>query len=248
METTKSKEGKTAVILGVGPLEGVGGYLCINAAQQGLHVVIAGRSLEKLERVAESIRSNGGLATAIVCDATSESDVCQLISSTNEIGKIDLAIYNAGNNFNGDFLTMEADFFEKCWRVCTLGGFLFSREVLKVMKPNTSGTLIFTGASASMRGKPFFAPFTAAKAGLRALAQSLAREFQPQGIHIGHVVIDGGIAGDRIIKGVPKFAEMAGEDGLIGLQGIADAYMYLYHQPKTAWSHELDLRTYKEKF
>ncbi len=138
------------------------------------------------------------------------------------------AIYNAGNNFNGVFLTMEADFFEKCWRVCTFGGFLFSREVLKVMQANGTGTLIFTGASASMRGKPFFAPFTAAKAGLRAKAQSLARGLQQQGIHGAHVVRDGGIAGDKIIKGLPKFAEMAGEDGLIGLQGIADAYLYTF--------------------
>jgi len=248
MEPIGNREGRTAVILGVGPLEGVGGYLCINAAEQGLHVVVAGRTLGKLERVAEFIRLKGGEATAIVCDATSESDVCQLIKASNEIGAIDLAIYNAGNNFNGDFLTMEADFFEKCWRVCTFGGFLFSREVLKVMKPNGTGTFIFTGASASMRGKPFFAPFTAAKAGLRAMAQSLAREFQPQGIHVAHVVIDGGIAGDKIIKGLPKFAKMAGEDGLVGLQGIADAYMYLYKQAKTAWTHELDLRTYKENF
>ncbi len=93
-----------------------------------------------------------------------------------------------------------------------------------------------------------FAPFTAAKAGLRAMAQSLAREFQPRGIHVGHVVIDGGIAGDKIIKGVPQFAERVGEDGLISLDGIAQAFMYLYKQPRTAWTHEIDLRTYKENF
>jgi NAD(P)-dependent dehydrogenase (short-subunit alcohol dehydrogenase family) len=143
---------------------------------------------------------------------------------------------------------MEADLFEKAWRVCTLGGFLFARESLKAMRPRERGTLIFTGASASMRGKPMFAPFTAAKAGLRAMAQSLAREFQPRGIHVGHVVIDGGIAGDKIIKGVPQFAERVGEDGLISLDGIAQAFMYLYKQPRTAWTHEIDLRTYKENF
>ena len=116
------------------------------------------------------------------------------------------------------------------------------------MQPRCAGTLLFTGASASMRGKPQFAPFTAAKAGLRAMAQSLAREFQPQGIHVAHIVIDGGIAGEKIIKGLPRFAERAGEDGLVSLNGIAQAYMYLYQQPKTAWSHELDLRTFKETF
>ena len=116
------------------------------------------------------------------------------------------------------------------------------------MLERESGTLIFTGASASMRGKPNFAAFTAAKAGLRAMAQSLAREFQPQGIHLGHIVIDGGIMGEKVVTAYPKFAAMAGEDGLIGLTGIADAYMYLYRQPKTAWTLELDLRTYKEDF
>ncbi len=239
---------KTAIILGVGPQNGVGGYLCDFAAKEGLHVVVAGRSFDKLSLIAETIKASGGQATPMVCDATSEEDICKLIANSEQLGPVDLAIYNAGNNFNGDFLSMEADFFEKCWRVCTFGGFLFSREVLKVMQQRKTGCLLFTGASASMRGKPRFAPFTAAKAGLRAMAQSLAREFQPQGIHVGHVVIDGGIAGDKIIKGIPQFAERAGEDGLVGLEGIASAYMYLYKQPKTAWTHELDLRTFKENF
>ncbi len=239
---------KTAIIIGVGPFEGVGGYLCDYAAKQGLHVIAAGRTQNKLDAVVSQVKANGGQATAIVCDATVEAEVIDLVRQAEAIGPVDLAVYNAGNNFNGDFLTMEAAFFEKCWRVCTLGGFLFARETLKVMQDRQAGTLLFTGASASMRGKPRFAPFTAAKAGLRAMAQSLAREFQPQGIHVAHVVIDGGIAGEKIIKGVPRFAEQAGEDGLVSLHGIAQAYMYLYQQPKTAWSHELDLRTFKENF
>ena len=111
-----------------------------------------------------------------------------------------------------------------------------------------AGTLIFTGASASMRGKPFFAPFTAAKAGLRALAQSLAREFGPKGVHVGHVVIDGGIHGEKVITGVPEFAKRLGPDGLIGLEGLADIYQMLHSQPRNAWSHEIDVRTHKEVF
>ena len=239
---------KTAIILGVGPFEGVGGHLCDHAAKLGLHVIAAGRTASKLDTVVSQVKANGGQATAVVCDATTEADVIALVRRAEAIGPIDLAIYNAGNNFNGDFLSMTAEFFERCWRVCTLGGFLFARETLKVMQPRGAGTLLFTGASASMRGKPQFAPFTAAKAGLRAMAQSLAREFQPQGIHVAHIVIDGGIAGEKIIKGLPRFAERAGEDGLVSLNGIAEAYMYLYQQPKTAWSHELDLRTFKETF
>jgi len=239
---------KTAIVLGVGPFEGVGGYLCDHAAREGLHAIVAGRTLEKCERVAEKLRAEGHQATAIACDATDESAVMALVTAAEKIGPIDLAIYNAGNNHNGDFLSMEADYFEKAWRVCTLGGFLFSRECLKVMKPRGSGTLLFTGASASMRGRPNFAPFTAAKAGLRAMVQSIAKEFQPQGIHIAHIVIDGGIAGEKIIENVPQFVERVGVDGLVDLTGIAQSYLFLYRQPKTAWTHELDLRTFKESF
>ncbi|MBD3647314.1 MAG: SDR family NAD(P)-dependent oxidoreductase [Pseudomonadales bacterium] len=238
----------TAVILGVGPLEGLGGTLCLHAAREGLHVIVAGRTAGKLEAVTKRIAADGGEATAIVTNATDEQQVCELVRQAESIGSLDFAIYNAGNNYNGDFLEMEADFFERAWRIGTFGGFLFAREALKVMTPRERGTLLFTGASASMRGKPGFAPFTAAKAGLRAMAQSLAREFQPKGIHVGHVVIDGGIDGEKIRKHAPDFASRVGEDGLIGLDGIAEAYMYLYRQPKNAWTHELDLRTFKENF
>lgn len=239
---------KTAVVIGVGPIEGLGSYLCTQAANEGLHVVIAGRTLQSINMVADAIRNNGGEATAVVADATDESQIKQLVNDAEAIGPIDLAIYNAGNNFPGNFLEMQPSYFESAWRVCTLGGFLFAKEVIKVMAVRKSGTLLFTGASASMRGKPNFAAFTAGKAGLRALAQSLAREFQPRGIHVGHVVIDGGIAGEKIISKYPEFVERAGEDGLVGLSGIAEAFMYLYKQPRNAWTHELDLRTFKENF
>lgn len=239
---------KTAVIAGVGSLEGVGAYLCRHAAQEGLHVIAAGRTQDSLEAVCEAVRSEGGQATACVTDVTVESEVRNLIAKAESIGDMDLAIYNAGNNFPGRFTDMTADYFESAWRVCTLGGFLFSQAAICAMVPRNQGTLIFTGASASMRGRPNFAAFTAAKAGLRAMAQSLAREFQPQGIHVGHIVIDGGILGEKVKTAYPEFVEAAGKDGLVGLTGIAEAYMYLYRQPKNAWTHELDLRTHKESF
>ena len=116
------------------------------------------------------------------------------------------------------------------------------------MVPRNQGTLIFTGASASLRGKPRFALFTAAKAGLRAMSQSLAREFQPQGIHVAHVVIDGIINGDRIRNRAPALVEQLGEDGMLQLDDIASAYMFLHQQPRSAWTHELDLRTFQENF
>lgn len=148
----------------------------------------------------------------------------------------------------GDFLTMEPDFFETCWRIACFGGFLFSQQALRHMAPNEEGTLLFTGASASMRGKPFFSAFTAAKAGLRALGQSLAREFGPKGIHVAHVVIDGAVDGDRINKGRPEVAEALGKVGLVDIEGIVDVYEMLDKQPSRAWTHEIDVRTATENF
>lgn len=239
---------KTAVVIGVGPQRGLGAVLAMAAAQADLHVVVAGRTQAKVNAVASAICESGGQATAIQCDTTDENQVVDLINQAEAIGPIDLAIYNAGNNMPGDYLEMEADFFDQCYRVGLFGGFLFSREVLRKMTPRGEGCLIFTGASASMRGKPWFAAFTAAKGGLRNLSQSLAREFQPKGIHVGHVVVDGGIYGEKIETWVPDWYAEKGEEGLIDLQGIADAYLFLYRQPRNAWTHELDLRTHVEAF
>jgi NAD(P)-dependent dehydrogenase (short-subunit alcohol dehydrogenase family) len=239
---------KTAVVIGVGAEKGLGATLCRRFARNDLHVVVAGRTRAKIDAVAGAIRAQGGSATAVETDATSEDAVIELFRQAEHIGPIDLAVYNAGNNMPGDLLTMEADFFERCWRVGCFGGFLFGREAARIMKPRGRGTILFTGASASLRGKPYFAAFTVAKAGLRNFAQSMAREFGPLGIHVAHVVVDGGIAGDRIEKGYPEFAAAKGEEGLVDLEGIADLYELLYRQPRAAWSHEIDVRTFKEPF
>lgn len=238
----------TAVVLGVGAERGLGAVLSRRFAGLGLHTMVAGRTAAKVEAVAAAIAAAGGKATPVTADATAEADVIALFDRAESIGPVEAAIYNAGNNMPGDLRTMEAEYFERCWRIGCFGGFLFGREAARRMTPRGRGTILFTGASASLRGKPNFAAFTAAKAGLRAFAQSMAREFQPMGIHVGHVVIDGGIAGDKIEKGYPAFAEMLGEDGLIGLEGIADLYEMLHKQPRTAWSHEVDVRTFKENF
>jgi len=240
--------GGVGIVIGAGALRGLGATLARRFAAEGLQMFVAGRSPEKLEAVAAAIRSEGGSAQGVATDATREDDVMALFERACAAGPLRLAIYNAGNNMRGDLLAMEASFFETCWRVACFGGFLFGREAARRMTPAGEGTLIFTGASASMRGKPQFAAFTAAKAGLRAFAQSMAREFGPQGLHVGHVVIDGGIAGDRLLVGRPESARERGPDRLIALEGIADAYAWLYRQPRSAWTHELDLRTWKEPF
>jgi NAD(P)-dependent dehydrogenase (short-subunit alcohol dehydrogenase family) len=240
----------TAIVVGVGPEAGLGGALCKRLAKEGLHVFVAGRTPEKVEAVAGSIRQAGGRATAVAGDTTREQDVVDLFDRAARDGRgdIDLVIYNAGNAAMGQLHDMEARFFEDVWRVGCFGGFLVGREAVRRMLPRGRGTVIFTGATASLRGKPVTTAFASAKAGLRSLAQSMARAYGPQGIHVAHVIVDGGIAGDKIIQGLPQFAQAMGEDGLVSLAGLADAYWFLYAQHRAAWTHELDLRTFKEPF
>jgi NAD(P)-dependent dehydrogenase (short-subunit alcohol dehydrogenase family) len=243
-------DGTKAIIVGVGPRVGLGGALCERFAREGRHVFVAGRSPEKIEALAAAIRATGGRATAVSTDATSEQDVLALFdrAERDADGVLDLVVYNAGNAAMGQAHDMEAAFFEQVWRVGCLGGFLVGREAVRRMLPRGRGTVLFTGATASLRGKANTTAFAAAKAALRSLAQSMARAYGPQGIHVGHVVVDGGIAGDKIIQGIPRFAQAMGEDGLVSLAGLADAYWFLYQQPRAAWTHELDLRTFKESF
>jgi len=239
---------KTAVVIGVGPLAGLGAALCQRAATENLHVIVAGRTAEKIDSVVASITTAGGQATAITADTTSETDIIRLFTEAENTGTVDLAIFNAGNNMPGDILDMEASYFEQAWRTGCFGGFLFAREALKRMQPHGTGTLLFTGASASLRGKDGFAAFTSAKAGLRTMAQSLAKGYGPKGIHIAQVIIDGGINGDRLRERMPERMAELGEDRFVGLEGLADLYLYLYRQPRNAWTHELDVRTHLENF
>jgi NAD(P)-dependent dehydrogenase (short-subunit alcohol dehydrogenase family) len=234
-------------VLGVGPDRGIGAQLCHRFAREGLHVFVGGRSDDKVEAVAQAIRDRGCRATAVRADATQEADVVHLFQAVEEAGlDLEVAIYNAGNNMNGDLATMEASFFESCWRVACFGGFLFGREAVRRMLPRGKGSVIFTGASASWRGVPKMYPFTAAKAGLRVFAQAMNKEYGPQGLHVAHVIVDGAVEGDRILKGKPYIAEMKGEQGLVSIEGTVDAYWYLHSQHKQAWTFELDLRPFKE--
>ena len=138
---------------------------------------------------------------------------------------------------------MDSEYFEKSWRVSCFGGFLFGREALKRMVPEGEGTIIYTSATAALRGRPNFGAFNSAKSGLRTLAQAMAKEYGPSGIHVGHMIIDGTIAGDKVIKGNPDYASKLGEAGMVNLDGIVDSYVHLYHQKPQAWTFELDLRT-----
>ncbi len=237
---------KTAIVMGVGPDRGLGAQLCKRFANMGLHVIAAGRTEATLEAVVADIDSTGGSATAVVADATSAPEVAKLFHTAGE--ELELAIYNAGNNAPGRIIDMEPDYFENSWRVGCFGGFLFGREALRRLVPKQTGTILFTGASASLRGRANFGAFNAAKGALRNLAQAMAKEYGPEGIHVGHVVVDGPIGGDKIIKGFPDYAEKLGESGLISIDGIVDGFVYLYRQPPRAWTFEIDVRTSVERW
>ena len=238
---------RVACVLGVGPKNGLGAALCRRMSQEGLHVLVSGRTESSLLAVVEEVQSLGGDASLCVADATSEQDIEGLFERAEALGAISVAIYNAGNNFPGTIIDMDADYFESTWRVCCFGGFLFGRQAVRSMG-DSGGTLIFTGASASLRGRANFGAFNSAKGALRNLAQAMAKEYAERGIHVGHIVIDGPINGDKITEGFPAYAERLGEAGMINLEQIAESFAYLYRQPPTAWTFELDLRTSQERW
>ncbi len=242
----------TSVVVGVGAERGLGAALCRRFAAEGYHVLVGGRTPENIAQVARTIREAGGSAEPVVVDTTREDDVVRLFDHAISPGggrePADLVIFNAGNNQRIDFRALTVQQFEDFWRVGCFGGFLVGREAARRLASLGRGTIIFTGASASLRGKPGYAQFAAAKAGLRMVAQSMAREFGPLGLHVAHVVVDGGIDGDRLRKAVPTLIKERGEDGLLGIDAIAETYWHIHRQPRSAWTQETELRPYKENF
>jgi NAD(P)-dependent dehydrogenase (short-subunit alcohol dehydrogenase family) len=231
-----------AIVIGVGPERGLGAALCRRFAGHGLHVVAAGRTQAKIDAVAAGIVAAGGRASGVATDVTREADVVALFERARALGAVKLVIYNAGNNMPGTLAEMDAAYFEQAWRIGCFGAFVTAREALRAMDAN-GGALLYTGASASLRGKARFGAFAAAKAGMRALAQSAAKEGGPRGIHVGHVIVDGVIDGDKAREKFPDYVAKLGPDGVVGLDAIVDAYEFLWRQPPGGWSFELDLRT-----
>jgi NAD(P)-dependent dehydrogenase (short-subunit alcohol dehydrogenase family) len=239
----------SAVIIGVGPEQGLGASLAIFFAGKGLHVLIAGRSEDKLHKIADKIRQTGGSATPVVADATVELEVAHLFNQVQIEGFcVDIAAYNVDSNIPSPLLETNTETFTKLWQQNCLGAFLFGKEAVNAMKDQHKGTLFFTGATASLRARPPFTAFASAKAGLRALAQGMAREFSPQGIHVVHTIIDGVIDGERARNQFPDYVKAKGKDGLLQLDAIAETYWAIHKQHPSAWTHELDLRPFKEPF
>lgn len=243
----------TAVVFGVGPRQGLGAELCHRAAARGMHVFVNGRTAEKIEAVAEDIIKAGGSAAPLLADVTDEAAVNKAVAEIEQDGRaLELAIYNAGNNRPEKFLDVTAEVFEDMWKVICLGGFLTTQALVPLMLKQTDSaprqSLFFTGASASLRGKAGFSAFAAGKGALRMMVQSLAREFGPQGLHVGHVIIDGAIDGEKVRERFAEYLDSKGEDGGLDIAAIADAFFMMHEQHRSAWTLELDLRPFKEDF
>jgi NAD(P)-dependent dehydrogenase (short-subunit alcohol dehydrogenase family) len=236
-----------AVIAGVG--EGLGFALGRRFANAGYNVALAARSAERLARLAEEIRRAGGKAFAAPTDLREEQEVMALFDALeSEHGPVEVAVFNAGANFRAPVQDTPADMFEKIWRLGCYAGFLFGREAARRMTPRGKGTILFTGATASVRGGAHFAAFAAAKNGLRAVAQSIARELGPRGIHVAHVVIDGMIDSAATRQRFPERVQDLGADAMLGTNAIAELFYQIHAQPRSAWTFEADLRPFGEKF
>ena len=252
---SKKKLSGCAVILGAGARAGVGGALSALAARNGLHVFVVGRTQAKLDALVRGIEADGGQATAVPADCSQAKDIESVFEQIAASGMpLRFAVHNmAAPNMPTPFLDTDITFFETHWRRSTFAGFLSAQAVVRQMLGQSGphrGTLIFTGASGSLRGKKNFAAFASAKAGLRAIAQSVAREFGSQGIHVAHVVIDGVIDGQFVRDAAGDRAEAwlasKGEDGGLKPDEIAKAFWMLHTQERSAWTQELDLRPYRE--
>ena len=238
----------SALILGVGSPRGLGCAAARAFAAAGYRVVVAGRDPDKLRQAALSVAAVGLAPQVQVGDVTKAEDVARFVASAEALGPLSVAVHNAGGNRPSPFLQVEPMVFDEHWRAHAFGAFLLAQAALPRMLERQAGTLIFTGATASLRGRANFSSFAAAKAALRMTAQSLAREFGPKGIHVAHVVVDGVIDGDRARAFIANADERFGEDGMLQPDRIAETYLMLHRQHRSAWTHELDLRPWSEPF
>jgi NAD(P)-dependent dehydrogenase (short-subunit alcohol dehydrogenase family) len=237
------ENGRVAVVLGVGP--GLGAAIARRFAREGFAVGLMARREESLSGAREEIEGEGGTALAVETDATDAVSVANAFDRVrNELGDPEVFVYNAGAFQMGGILELSPEQFDNCFRANCSGAFHGARQVLPAMAERGSGTVILTGATASLRGSSRFAALSTGKFGLRALAQSMAREFWPRGIHVAHVVIDGQIDTPRVREMSPDREEHT----MLSPDAIAEAYWRLHDQDRTAWTLELDLRPAVESF
>ena len=239
------------VCLVIGAGEGAGAGIARAFAAEGMAVCMTrrARSLDQLEKLAEAIRSTGGEAHAFGVDARSEEETIELFATIErDIGPISVVVFNIGANVQFGIRETTTRVFTKVWEMACLAGFLAGREAARVMVPRGKGTIIFTGATASIRGRENLAAFAAAKNGLRAVAQSMARELGPQGVHVAHVICDGAIDGVFTRSRIDDVTPLLDDDLILKPDDIASNYVMLHRQQRSAWTHELDLRPWREKW
>lgn len=241
----------TRVALVIGAGDATGGAIARRFAREGYAAAITRRPrhLAELEALAGRIRADGGEARAFGVDARDEAEMTAFVARIEaELGPIEVAVYNVGGNVRFPILETTSRVYTKVWEMCAFGGFLMGREVARHMLPRGRGSIVFTGATASLRGGAGYAAFAGGKAALRALAQAMARELGPKGIHVAHVVIDGAIDTAWIAETAPERYALRERDGILRPDDIAEAYWNLHRQPRSAWTHELDLRPWIEPF
>lgn len=238
-----------AVIIGAG--DATGGAIARAFAAEGLTACVSRRlrNSDQLEALAQSIRDQGHNSRAFPADARNEAEMIALFERVEaEVGPVEMAVFNIGANVNLPIVETTVRVYQKVWEMACLGGFLMGREAARHMTPRGRGTILFTGATASLRGGSGYAAFSSAKAALRMLAQSMARELGPKGIHVAHTVIDGAIDTAFIKDRHPSFDEAKAADLILSPEAIAANYVMLHKQPRNAWTHELDLRPWGEKW
>ncbi len=235
------------VILVIGAGDATGGAIARRFAREGFTACVTRRNADKLAPLVARIESEGGKARAFGSDARREEQMVALVETIErEIGRIEVAVFNIGGNVRFPVRETTARVYFKVWEMCAFAGFLMGREVAKVMVPRGRGTILFTGATASVRGGAGFSAFSGGKHALRALSQSMARELAPQGIHVAHVVIDGAIDTEFIRSNFPERAALKDRDGILNPDAIAEAYWQLHLQQRSAWTYEMDLRPWIE--
>jgi NAD(P)-dependent dehydrogenase (short-subunit alcohol dehydrogenase family) len=238
---------RSIIVIGAG--DALGGAIARRFAREGFEAVIVRRNADQLQPLAEAIRAVGGQAHPFGVDARNEEQMIALFDRVEaEIAPVEACVFNIGANVRFPIAETTSRVFFKVWEMACFSGFLAGREAAKRMTPRGRGTIIFTGATASVRGRDGFAAFSSAKHGLRALSQSMARELGPKGVHVAHTIIDGAIDTAWIAENFPERYALKAQDGILNPDHIADAYWMLHGQPRDAWTHELDLRPWMEAF
>ena len=245
---TEGRKSEVALLIGAG--DAIGTAVARRFAAGGYAVCVARRSAEKSQRLVQEIVSSGGVARAVSTDVRDEEAVQALFAQVEaELGPVEVCLFNAGANVKSPLIETSARIFFKAWELACYAGFLTGREAARYMMPRGRGTILFTGATASIRGGSGFAAFAAAKFGLRAVAQSMARELAPKNIHVAHLIIDGAVdsaAIHRRLSAATGVMPDLAPDSLIQTSSVAEAYWALHNQSRDGWTHELDLRPYSE--